>query len=623
MNTIFNELKFKKYPVLDKGFICLVDCMGDDFSIVQAARVSYDKDITERINCPDCGRDWGHGYCGTCKGVGHILNPMYEESKSPSKNRQLIRYLMAHQHTTPFEMVEIKFMVQVPMDCWRQWIRHRTACLSSDTELVFNRPIDNKAYKMTIGEVYSKFQPTVNNRPDKQRNPYFKRDRIQKMQLRCLDEITGEPKTTTIVDIWQTGIKIVYNLILSNGRSIKASKDHRILTETGWKALKDIGVGECVTTISSRFGEVIKPVLNKIDLDTEEWTALYGWEDYYEISDQGRVRRIVGGRGSRSYGKCKVITVSSGRAVVSLNKPNYQATIQIHRAMLLSFYDLPEDTELTESCHKDGNSLNNVLENLYWGTSKTNGEDMVEHGTSTYLTAQPVTVLNIVELPPEMTYDIEVEGPNHNFSANDIIVHNSVNEYSTRYTEAIDLCQTTDPSAWRLQATDNKQGSSGFLNAEGKGQDGTSVWDAVNGTELSETEKSFHMQAANLYRYRLAAGVAKEQARKDLPLSTYTRAYWKCDLHNIFNFLRLRMDSHAQYEIRMYANAMYEIVKQIVPVACEAFEDYVLNACKFSAIEMQILRQMVNHVEFEDWNDINLRALSNREVAAFKKKVGV
>lgn len=589
-----NDLKFKKYPVLDQGFICLVDAMGDDASICQAARVSYGKDTYD----------------------GRSTNESTPDPEQAKKNRQLIRYLMAHSHSTPMEMVEIKFMVQVPMDCWRQWIRHRTACLSADTELVFNRPVDGKAYRMTIGEVYSRFQPTRNNRPDKQRNPHFKRDRVQKMQLRCLDEKTGEPKTTTIVDIWQSGVKTVYQLILSNGRSIKASKDHRILTETGWKTLKDINIGECVTTVSSRFGEVIKPVLNEVNPDTEEWTALYGWEDYYEVSDQGRVRRIVGGIGSRSYGKCKVITVSSGRAIVSLNRPNFQATIQIHRAMLLSFYDLPEDTELTESCHKDGNSLNNVLENLYWGTSKTNGEDMVDHGTSTYLTAQPVIVLNIVELPPEMTYDIEVEGPDHNFSANDIIVHNSVNEYSTRYTEAIDMFQTTDPTQWRLQATDNKQGSDGFLEAIHK-------TDIIDGSYLSNAERHFHDLATELYQERLQAGVAKEQARKDLPLSTYTRAYWKCDLHNIFNFLRLRMDSHAQYEIRMYANAMYEIIKQIVPVACEAFEDYVLNGCRMSAMEMNIIRQLVKCVEFEDWNNISTSGMPNREIIEFKKKVGL
>lgn len=277
-----DSLKFKKYPVLDNGFVCLVDVMGSDTSICQAARVSYGNDTLA-------------------------------EQMSESKDRNLIRYLMSHQHTTPFEMVEIKFMVQVPMDCWRQWVRHRTA---------------------------------------------------------------------------------------------------------------------------------------------------------------------------------------------------------------------------------------------------------------------------------------------------------NINEYSTRYTEAIDMCQTTAPDQWRLQATDNKQGSDGFLQIDELGK--------ISGKQLSEVEAQYHRKAAEVYQARLQAGVAKEQARKDLPLSTYTRAYWKCDLHNIFNFLRLRMDSHAQYEIRMYANAMYEIVKQIVPVACEAFEDYVLNAKKFSAMEMNYIRKaMANQTIIWDGD------MTKREMDEFVKKVGM
>lgn len=281
--TMNEQLKWKKYPVLNDGFMCLVDHMGDDNAIVQAARVSYGKDERDK-------------------------NDLLAIERNKVKDRQLIRYLLNHSHTTPFEMVELKFLVRVPMDCWRQWIRHRTA---------------------------------------------------------------------------------------------------------------------------------------------------------------------------------------------------------------------------------------------------------------------------------------------------------SVNEYSTRYTEAIDSQQTTSPQEWRLQATDNKQGSNGFLedkpikeilsSQEGldlifnmdEYRDGRNTGAA---SLLSHEESLYHKWGRKLYQLRLALGIAKEQARKDLPLSTYTEAYWKCDLHNIFNFLRLRMDSHAQYEIGCYARAMAEIVKQIVPVAWEAFEDYVLYAKKFSRMEMELLR---------------------------------
>lgn len=365
-----HPIKWKKFPVLNDGFICLVDHMGDDSAIVQAARVSYGKDKQHNvIDCPHCktktcyakqrtpSNDGDLFECTTC---GHTECVLHTDMQQ--KDRQLIRYLMAHGHTTPFEMVTIKFMVQVPMDCWRQWIRHRTA---------------------------------------------------------------------------------------------------------------------------------------------------------------------------------------------------------------------------------------------------------------------------------------------------------SVNEYSTRYTEAIDSQQTTDPGEWRLQATDNKQGSSGFLEEwpegtrhgdfitilpNGKELSGVLIGDSDDDEErthsipespgafLTDREKGFHNLANDLYQERLALGVAKEQARKDLPLSTYTRAYWKCDLHNIFNFLRLRMDPHAQLEIREYANAMFEIVKQICPVACEAFEDYVLNAKKFSAMEMEVLRKIVEQnnspisVPMSPMDaplDIENKptSMSNREWKAFLEKL--
>jgi len=93
-----------------------------------------------------------------------------------------------------------------------------------------------------------------------------------------------------------------------------------------------------------------------------------------------------------------------------------------------------------------------------------------------------------------------------------------------------------------------------------------------------------------VYTIRLAAGVAREQARKDLPLSTFTEAYWKIDLHNLLHFLGLRLDSHAQQEIREYAEVMYAAVKERLPNVCQAFEDYRLNAINLTALDILALK---------------------------------
>ena len=157
----------------------------------------------------------------------------------------------------------------------------------------------------------------------------------------------------------------------------------------------------------------------------------------------------------------------------------------------------------------------------------------------------------------------------------------SVNEYSTRYSEAISDQQGTLPGEWRLQTTQNKQGSEGFL-------------DLDLGKELTTSEANFHQSARGLYQSRIESGVAREQARKDLPLSTYTEAYWSIDLHNLLHFLMLRMDNHAQTEIRQYATVIgEEIVARWVPFAWEAFRDYRLNAMRLSGPETELMRLLI------------------------------
>lgn len=153
----------------------------------------------------------------------------------------------------------------------------------------------------------------------------------------------------------------------------------------------------------------------------------------------------------------------------------------------------------------------------------------------------------------------------------------SVNEYSTRYSEAIDDKQETQPGEWRAQSASNKQGSGAFLAED-------------VGAALSRAERSLHRESASTYRDRLDAGVAREQARKDLPLSTYTEAYWKIDLHNLLHFLALRMDSHAQQEIRAYATVIgEEVVARWVPTVWEAFRDYRLEGMTLSGPEVRLI----------------------------------
>jgi thymidylate synthase (FAD) len=194
----------------------------------------------------------------------------------------------------------------------------------------------------------------------------------------------------------------------------------------------------------------------------------------------------------------------------------------------------------------------------------------------------------------------------------------NINEYSTRYSVAIDASQRTDPAEWRQQAVSNRQGSEGFL-------------DVKTGRELSRRELELQESARAVYRERLEAGVAREQARKDLPLSTYTEAYWKIDLHNLLHFLKLRMALAAQFEIRAYAQTIgHQIVSKWCPITWEAFLDYSVHSVSFSRLELEILSAMgagqtaqaVSVAEKFGWLKYENGSLKhNRERAEFEEKL--
>jgi thymidylate synthase (FAD) len=163
----------------------------------------------------------------------------------------------------------------------------------------------------------------------------------------------------------------------------------------------------------------------------------------------------------------------------------------------------------------------------------------------------------------------------------------NVNEYSTRYSLAIDATQTTRADEWRTQAASNRQGSGAPL-------------EPTIGENLTAAEAEFQAVARRLYEDRIALGVAREQARKDLPLSTYTEAYWKIDLHNLLHFLALRMDEHAQYEIRSYARTLgEEILRPLFPLVWEAFVDFRLEAMYLTRLDRGVIQRLLTRLADE------------------------
>ncbi len=182
----------------------------------------------------------------------------------------------------------------------------------------------------------------------------------------------------------------------------------------------------------------------------------------------------------------------------------------------------------------------------------------------------------------------------------------SINEYSARYSIMSDECYLPELDRFQKQHATNKQASG----------DKTELYIAAN---MRETLiDSYHTTYEN-YKHALDEGLSRELARIQLPVAQYTEMYWKIDLKNFFNYIKLRMDKeHAQMEIVAYAEAMYNLVKPLFPITCQAFEDYWLNSRSFSAMELKLLGGLLNNTFSMD--DINASTiLGKNELNDFKR----
>ena len=166
----------------------------------------------------------------------------------------------------------------------------------------------------------------------------------------------------------------------------------------------------------------------------------------------------------------------------------------------------------------------------------------------------------------------------------------NINEYSLRYSEARDEFYYPDPKHIQFQSALNKQGRMGEVTPELK-------------QKVQDYFKEISERSFEIYSELNQAGIARELARSILPVNLYTEWYWKNDLHNLLHFIGLRSDSHAQYEIRVFSDAMAESVKAVAPFAWEAYQDYIIKGMRFSRIEQSLLERTLPDRVIDDINE--------------------
>jgi thymidylate synthase (FAD) len=177
-----------------------------------------------------------------------------------------------------------------------------------------------------------------------------------------------------------------------------------------------------------------------------------------------------------------------------------------------------------------------------------------------------------------------------------------VNEISGRYSIMKDDFYVPAADAVALQSADNKQGRAALSLPEEKAKG------------YIERMEAGQRSAYEEYSSLIEAGLARELARIDLPLSLYTEWYWQIDLHNLFRFISLRLDLHAQLEIREYARVLLDITRAVAPAACASFENHILGGTRFSAEEMAELKARLTGAATES-------GLSGKKLDRFEEKL--
>tara|TARA_Y100000766_G_scaffold160194_1_gene137593 strand:- start:136 stop:1071 length:936 start_codon:yes stop_codon:yes gene_type:complete len=194
----------------------------------------------------------------------------------------------------------------------------------------------------------------------------------------------------------------------------------------------------------------------------------------------------------------------------------------------------------------------------------------------------------------------------------------NVNEYSARYSILDKEFYIPSPENLAAQSATNNQGRGDALTTE----EASNVIDILRRDAeqtYSNYETLLNENSSGETIDDNKAGIARELARMNLTLNTYTQWYWKIDLNNLLHFLALRADGHAQYEIRVYADAMLDIVRKWVPLTYAAFEDYRVGGTEVSAKEINLIKKLIKgeKVSFEE------EGLSKREWAELQRKFDI
>ncbi|MEV8116884.1 MULTISPECIES: FAD-dependent thymidylate synthase [Streptomyces] len=495
-----------------------------------------------------------------------------EVSKDPERSKGLINYLMRDRHGSPFEHNSMTFFVSAPIFVFREFHRHRVGwCLAGDTEVTLESEAGHLR-RRKISDLYQQWHHGVQDRLPwsaggvtwhakagkwmaqvghqgaqhylglyenreaaqsavlefREQHPSTrlrKLDSVRRNHVRCYDEDTLMAQRAPITDVIESGVKQLIKISTASGRSLRCSVDHAILTPEGWAKAGELAVGDAVMVAATAPRPSERLVPPSLRRGIGVWTSMQ------------RERLIA------DTDRCHLCGEVYPREALALD--HVVPVAENLRAAL-------DETNLAPACQD-------------CHTRKSATEQKLARRGGKIAVAKPDPIVSVAPDAEEMTYDLSVEGPWHNFLANGVVVHNSYNEESGRYRELEPVFYI--PGEDRKLVQRGRPGKYEFV-------DGTPEQHAA----LGKTMEDSYRQSYAAYRELLADGVAREVARATLPVGLFSTMYATCNARSLMHFLGLRtqheqatVPSFPQREIEMVAEKMETEWARLMPLTYAAF----------------------------------------------------
>lgn len=495
-----------------------------------------------------------------------------ELQKDPERSKGLINYLMRDRHGSPFEHNSMTFFISAPIFVFREFMRHRVGwCIAGDTEITLESEAGNLR-RRTIAELYELWHLGVEDRLPhsaggvtwhsragkwmaqvrrdeenhylglyesreaaesavaefRERHPgtrLRKLESVRRDHVRCYDEETLLAQRARIVDVIRSGVKSLIRITTESGKTLRCTVDHAVFTPEGWCKAGELAVGDAVMAAGTapRPSEALIPPSLRRGIGV--WTSTQ------------RDRLI------KELDTCHLCGQDFPRAELALDHVVPVAG-DLTRAL-----DEKNLAPACASCH----------------AIKSAGEQALAQRGGEIANAVPDRIVAIEQDGEEMTYDLSVEGPWHNFLANGIVVHNSYNEESGRYRELQPHFYVPDEARKLVQ--EGRPGKYVFV-------EGTQAQQELVGRVMEDS----YVHAYEAYQEMLAAGVAREVARAVLPVGLFSSMYATCNARSLMHFLGLRtqhelakVPSFPQREIEMVGEKMEAEWARLMPLTHAAF----------------------------------------------------